>query len=134
MPNSDREASMCRRFEVPTSGAGGVFRNFKSKSGTRIIFLLVPLCFRSSCQRLPRCITNFGSGALGARECACGKIEKMYVGLLLRGFAQAKPSTASTFGSSLRPRHRSGRQEIDLADLRTAHDLDRVGEVVQLVE
>src|SRR5437870_10291488 len=40
------------------------FRNFKSKSGTRIINLLVPLCFRSSCQRVPRCITNFGSGAL----------------------------------------------------------------------
>src|SRR5436309_11755470 len=42
------------------------FRNFKSKSGTRIINLLVPLCFRSSCQRVPRCITNFGSGALAA--------------------------------------------------------------------
>src|SRR6266478_2739066 len=40
------------------------FRNFKSKSGTRIICLLVPLCFRSSCDRVPRCITNFGSGAL----------------------------------------------------------------------
>src|SRR2546430_3213983 len=40
------------------------FRNFKSKSGTRIINLLVPLCFRSSCQRVPQCITNFGSGAL----------------------------------------------------------------------
>src|SRR5437660_1226759 len=40
------------------------FRNFKSKSGTRIIGLLVPLCFRSSCQGVPRCITNFGSGAL----------------------------------------------------------------------
>src|SRR5436309_8833199 len=42
----------------------GSFRNFKSKSGTRIIDLLVPLCFRSSCQRGPPCITNFGSGAL----------------------------------------------------------------------
>src|SRR5436309_9454866 len=40
------------------------FRNFKSKRGTRIIGLLVPLCFRSSCQRVPQCITNFGSGAL----------------------------------------------------------------------
>ena len=28
------------------------------------MYLLVPLCFRSSCQRVPRCITNFGSGAL----------------------------------------------------------------------
>src|SRR5258706_5508213 len=45
--------------------AASSFRNFKSKSGTRIITLLVPLCFRSSCQRVPRCITNFGSGALG---------------------------------------------------------------------
>src|SRR5207244_8988797 len=44
----------------------GSFRNFKSKSGTRIINLLVPLCFRSSCQRVPQCITNFGSGALGS--------------------------------------------------------------------
>src|SRR4029453_14284544 len=32
----------------------------KSRSGTRIIELLVPLCFRSSCQS----ITNFGNGAL----------------------------------------------------------------------
>src|SRR5262249_60208317 len=24
-------------------------------------------CFRSSCERVPRCITNFGSGALGSR-------------------------------------------------------------------
>src|SRR5262249_23446931 len=39
-------------------------RNFRSKSGTRIICLLVPLCFRSSCQTVPRCITNFGNGAL----------------------------------------------------------------------
>src|SRR5258706_12753172 len=46
--------------------AASSFRNFKSKSGTRIIKLLVPLCFRSSCQRVPRCITNFGSGALAA--------------------------------------------------------------------
>src|SRR5205085_7629200 len=40
-------------------------RNFESKSGTRIIDLLVPLCFRSSCQRVLQRITNFGSGALG---------------------------------------------------------------------
>src|SRR5712691_4115028 len=44
----------------------GSSRNFKSKSGTRIINLLVPLCFRSSCQRVPQCITNFGSGALAS--------------------------------------------------------------------
>src|SRR5258705_13763133 len=40
----------------------------KSKSGTRIIELLVPLCFRSSCQSLLRCITNFGNGALAASK------------------------------------------------------------------
>src|SRR5258706_868922 len=57
---------LCRRFEVPTPPAASLFRNFKSKSGTRIITLLVPLCFPSSCQRVPRCITNFGSGALGS--------------------------------------------------------------------
>ena len=32
---------------------------------TRIIMLLSPLCFRSSCQSVQRCTTNFGSGALG---------------------------------------------------------------------
>src|SRR5258707_3640879 len=42
-------------------------RNFKSKSGTRIIELLVPLCFRSSCQNVLRCITSFGNGALAHR-------------------------------------------------------------------
>src|SRR5215467_10377286 len=55
----------CRRFEFPTPPAASSFRNFKSKSGTRIICLLVPPCFRSSCERVPRWITNFGSGALG---------------------------------------------------------------------
>src|SRR5262249_7703393 len=43
-------------------------RNFKSKGGTRIIALLVPLCFRSSCLSLLRRITNFGNGALAARR------------------------------------------------------------------
>jgi hypothetical protein len=33
-------------------------RNFKSKSGARTIDLLVPLRFRSSCQRVLRCITK----------------------------------------------------------------------------
>src|SRR5215212_5911241 len=56
----------CRRFEVPTPPAANSCGNFKSKSGTRIIDLLVPFCFRSSCQRGPPCITNFGSGALAA--------------------------------------------------------------------
>src|SRR5258708_40058515 len=54
----------CRRFEVPTPPTANSVRNFKSKSGTRIIELLVPLCFRSSCQSMLRCITNFGNGAL----------------------------------------------------------------------
>src|SRR5215467_3276623 len=39
-------------------------RNFKSKSGTRIIELLVPFGFRSSYSSLPRCITNFENRAL----------------------------------------------------------------------
>src|SRR5262249_50847256 len=57
-------ASECRRFQVPTAVAASARRTLKSKSGTRIIALLVPLRFRSSCQRVPPCITNFGSGAL----------------------------------------------------------------------
>src|SRR5262249_44643910 len=39
-------------------------RNFKSKSGTRVIELLVPFGFRSSCPSVPRCITNFENRAL----------------------------------------------------------------------
>src|SRR5437868_11454734 len=39
-------------------------RNFKSKSGTRIIELLVPFGFRSSYSSVPRCITNFENRAL----------------------------------------------------------------------
>src|SRR2546426_7509964 len=60
---SDRAASAADLKFLQQSRRGS-FRNFKSKSGTRIINLLVPLCFRSSCQRVPQCITNFGSGAL----------------------------------------------------------------------
>src|SRR5207248_11018504 len=53
------------RVEVLTSPAA-------KKSGTTIMELLVPLCFRSSCQSLPRCITNFGKGALAGRsQCLC---------------------------------------------------------------
>src|SRR5215470_9800231 len=61
---------LCRRFEVPTPPAANSVRNFKSKSGTRTIELLVPLCFRSSCQSVLRCITNFGNGALARRLAA----------------------------------------------------------------
>jgi hypothetical protein len=43
-------------------------RNFKSKSGTRIIELLVPFGFRSSYLSVPRCITNFENRALGVRQ------------------------------------------------------------------
>src|SRR5437588_8917926 len=39
-------------------------RNFRSKSGTRIIELLVPFGFRSSYSSVPRCITNFENRAL----------------------------------------------------------------------
>src|SRR5205823_4549809 len=37
-------------------------RNFKSKSGTRIIEFLVSFVFRSSYSSVPRCITNFETG------------------------------------------------------------------------
>src|SRR5579885_1787236 len=37
------------------------------KAALEIIYLLVPLCFRSSCQTVPPRITNFGSGALMSR-------------------------------------------------------------------
>jgi len=40
------------------------FRNFKSKSGTRIICLLVPLLLPKFVSEGPQWITNFGSGAL----------------------------------------------------------------------
>src|SRR5262249_2239536 len=52
----------------PTPLAASSFRNCKieKRHCTRIIELLVPLCFRSSCQDVRRCITNFGSGALAA--------------------------------------------------------------------
>src|SRR6266508_3180961 len=42
------------------------FRNFKSKSGTRIICLLVPLLLPKFVSEVPQCITNFGSGALAS--------------------------------------------------------------------
>ena len=38
-------------------------RDFRS-SGTQNVDLLVPFAFRSSCKRLPRCLTNFGKRAL----------------------------------------------------------------------
>src|SRR5260221_5507690 len=65
-PIEPSQLTQCRRFEVPTLPAANSIRNFKSKSGTRIIELLVPLCFRSSCQSMLRRMTNFGNGALAA--------------------------------------------------------------------
>src|SRR3954447_16055791 len=52
-------------------------RNFKSKSGTRIVELLVPLCFRSSCQSALRCITNFRNGALVFEADSHARVEKL---------------------------------------------------------
>src|SRR6185437_8280274 len=58
---------------IPTSTADLKFlhhlpqthpRNFRSKSGTRIIDLLVPSRIRSSCKSVLQRITNFGCGAL----------------------------------------------------------------------
>src|SRR5262245_31147780 len=43
-------------------------QELQSESGTGIIDLLVPLCFRSSCRDAPRCITNFESGALAVTD------------------------------------------------------------------
>jgi tripartite-type tricarboxylate transporter receptor subunit TctC len=39
-------------------------KELQIESGTRMINVLVPLCFRSSCKRVPPRITNFASGAL----------------------------------------------------------------------
>ncbi len=55
-----------RRFEVPARPTASSIRNFKSKSGTRIMTLLVPFGFRTSCQTAPRFITNFENRALVA--------------------------------------------------------------------
>jgi hypothetical protein len=62
-----RCASRATDLKVPTPPAASSYRNAKSKSGTGTIYL-VPRRFRTSCQRVPPCITNFGSGALGRDE------------------------------------------------------------------
>src|SRR5436305_1803831 len=55
----------CCRFEVPTPpAAANSVSNFKSKSGSRDHRVASALCFRSWCQSMLRCITNFGNGAL----------------------------------------------------------------------
>src|SRR5262249_55576243 len=65
-------ASAAFRFEVPPPPAATSVSNFKSKSDTRTLKLLVPLCFRSSRQRVLRCIPNFGNGALASLMAAWG--------------------------------------------------------------
>src|SRR5262249_55859945 len=45
------------------------------KAALGIIELLVPLCFRSSCRSVVRCITNFGNGALVAGDAAMSSID-----------------------------------------------------------
>lgn len=47
----------------------------------------MPLCFRSSCQKVPQRITNFGNGALGALAQGREGIVPLalMVGLLLAG-------------------------------------------------
>jgi len=41
-------SAQCRRYEVPAPPAANSIRNFKSKSGTGIVDLLVPFAFRNS--------------------------------------------------------------------------------------
>ena len=62
----------CREFILGTS----------NRDGIRIIDLPVPSCFRSSCQKLLRCITNFGSRALGRFR----KAMSQFVASASRGF------------------------------------------------
>src|SRR5262249_55069396 len=65
----------CRRLEVPTPIWANLFRRFKSKSGTRIIDLLVPPCFLSWCWRLPRWFTNFAKRGTRAFS---GKVDPVF--------------------------------------------------------
>src|SRR6478735_5488486 len=54
----------CREPEVRTPFAAIAVANFGFKSGAKIIRLLVSLRFRSSHQRSPRSLANFGIGTL----------------------------------------------------------------------
>ena len=56
----------CCRFEVPKSVAASTFGNFKSKSGTRIINLLVPLSLPKFVPSRLQWATNFASGGTSA--------------------------------------------------------------------
>jgi hypothetical protein len=54
-----------------------------------IIELLMPLCFRSSCPGLLRCITNFGSGALvGRLRCLNARYDAIVESQLSKRHAQ----------------------------------------------
>ena len=46
------------------------------ESGTRIIMLLVPITFRSSCERSQRWFTNFGKSALGGFRQQKGRVSE----------------------------------------------------------
>src|SRR5262249_13587888 len=65
---TERNMLYCRRSEAPAPPAASSFQELQIESGTRIICVLVPLCFRSSCQTVPQCITNFGNGALASAQ------------------------------------------------------------------
>src|SRR5215467_6589396 len=65
------EKIQCRRFEVPAPAAANSFRNFKSKSGTRIICLLVPLLlpkFVSGGTAMDHELRKRGTSAMDADE------------------------------------------------------------------
>src|SRR5262245_20969308 len=52
-----------------TPPAASSFRNFKSKSGTRTIYLLVPLCLRTSCRSVRPCDPRTSEAAHQAASC-----------------------------------------------------------------
>src|SRR3954452_17077620 len=106
----------CRRFEIPASVTRVHLRNFKSKSGTRIIELLVPFGFRSSCPRVPHRITNFENRAL-APQCAVIDCSR----------AQGN-SSACRLAQSTLPH---GRRSSELAPTRSARRLLPLGERVR---
>src|SRR3954452_9654958 len=86
-------------------------RNFKSKSGTRIVELLVPLCFRSSCQSVLGRTAYFGNGAPGASthasyQPACASTDRlMRCGM----FRRLRPVFSGGFGAD-RSLRRSARE------------------------
>src|SRR5262249_33735870 len=68
-------------------------RNFKSKSGTRVIELLVPFGFRSSCPSVPRCITNFENRALTGQAAKTVILSRRRAWLVI-GRAEMRPLLA----------------------------------------